>query len=126
MWLRSSAILSVSLSKEKSVASANRPRAAACEGQSNKACHSESWTRFPVFVRQKKKRKKEKKEESQARTAETFTRESHDVSAAKVMCVDSREILHTCEGAHERVYSIDASVLFFSRKVAFLHVQLTY
>ena len=65
-------------------------------------------------------------EASQATTAETFIRESHDVFAVKMMCIDFREILHICEGAHERVYSIDASVLFFSRKVAFLHVQLTY
>ena len=67
----------------------------------------------------KKKRKKEKKEESQARTAETFTRESHDVSAAKVMCVDSREILHTCEGAHERMYSIDTSIGLYPEKRLF-------
>ena len=66
------------------------------------------------------------REASQTTTAETFIRESNDMLAAKMMCIDSREILHTCEGAHERVYSIDASVLFFSRKVAFLHVQLTY
>ena len=54
-------------------------------------------------------------EASQVTMDETLIRESHDVFAAKMVCVDSREILHTCEGAHERVYNIDAGVCFFQK-----------
>ena len=62
------------------------------------------------------------REASQTTTAETFIRESNDMLATKMMCIDSREILHTCEGAHERVYSIDANVWFFSRRAAVLNI----
>ena len=58
-------------------------------------------------------------EASQATTAETFIRESNDMLAAKVMCIDSREILHTCEGAHERMYSIDTSIGLYPEKRLF-------
>ena len=58
-------------------------------------------------------------EASQATTAETFIRESNDMLAAKVMCIDSREILHTCEGAHERMYSIDTSIWLHPEKRLF-------
>ena len=58
-------------------------------------------------------------EASQATTAETFIRESNDMHAAKVMCIDSREILHTCEGAHERMYSIDTSIGLYPEKWLF-------
>ena len=58
-------------------------------------------------------------EASQTTTAETFIRESNDMLAAKVMCIDSREILHTCEGAHERMYSIDTSIWLYPEKRLF-------
>ena len=58
-------------------------------------------------------------EASQATTAETFIRESNDMLAAKMMCIDSREILHTCEGAHERMYSIDTSIGLYPEKRLF-------
>ena len=58
-------------------------------------------------------------EASQATTAETFIRESNDMLAAKVMCIDSREILHTCEGAHERMYGIDISIWLYPEKRLF-------
>ena len=59
------------------------------------------------------------REASQTTTAETFIRESNDMLAAKVMCIDSREILHTCEGAHERMYSIDTSIGLYPEKRLF-------
>ena len=59
------------------------------------------------------------REASQTTTAETFIRESNDMLAAKVMCIDSREILHTCEGAHERMYSIDTSIWLYPEKRLF-------
>ena len=59
------------------------------------------------------------REASQTTTAETFIRESNDMLAAKMMCIDSREILHTCEGAHERMYSIDTSIGLYPEKRLF-------
>ena len=58
-------------------------------------------------------------EASQATTAETFIRESNDMLATKMMCIYSREILHTCEGAHERMYSIDTSIGLYPEKRLF-------
>ena len=57
IWLRSDAVLAMSLSREYFVARMKRPRAASWEGQSKIACHSESMIRFPVWVKQVKQQR---------------------------------------------------------------------
>ena len=54
---RSATVLSASLSRKNFIASVNRPRAAACDGQSYKACRSESRTRFPFLAKHAKQQR---------------------------------------------------------------------
>ena len=64
MWQRSVTVLSASFSRKNFVASVNRPRAAACDGQSNIACHSESRTRFPFWAKHVKQQRLKRSLES--------------------------------------------------------------
>ena len=54
-------------------------------------------------------------ETHQTTTAESFARESRNVSTEHVMCVDSRIIFNSSEGTHECAHCIDASVFFLQK-----------